>query len=150
MAAGKGTPKGKVHDTFKNNAEQLRVDAENVEKATLGTAQRKWQIAPLGQWGGDPLDIPGISEKFDRDEIHQNYAACLSDYTNPGTVADTQALKLQNDWLTMQERAFRARHCTSVRAAIHAAARRSGHAHPQGVIQTGVVKYVEDILKKGS
>ncbi len=150
MADGKGESKAKVHPVFRENAEQLRADAENVEQALLNRAQRKWQILPLRDWNGDPLDVPDISGKFDRAEIHENYTECLSDPESPGTTADTQALTLQNDWVAMQERAFRTRHATSVRSALHAAGRRKGHAHEQGVIQTGLVKYIQDVIKRGS
>lgn len=150
MADGRGKSRAKVHPVFQENAGQLRTDAGNVERATLGTEQRKWQVLPLRAWTGDPLDVPGISGKFERAEIHENYTQCLSDPENPGTSADTQALTLQNDWVTMQERAFRTRHATSVRAAVHAAGRRAGHAHEKGVIQTGLVKYIQDVIKRGS
>lgn len=150
MADGKGEPKAKVHPVFKENAEQLRTDAENVEQALLNQAQRKWQILPLREWTGDPLAVPEISGKFKRDEIHENYTECLADPENPGTAADTQALTLQNDWVSMQERAFRARHATSVRSALHAAGRRKGHSSDKGVIQAGLVKYIQDVIKRGS
>lgn len=143
-------PRAEVHAVFRAAAGQLQADAANLAAAAAGAAQRTWQVGPLGDWGGDPLDVPGISGRFARAAIHENYAACLADPGNPGTVADTQALTLQNDWVAAQERAFRVRHCTSVRAALHAAGRRAGHADDRGVIRAGVVKYIEDVIKKGS
>lgn len=150
MPGSKGQSKGKVHDTFRNNVEQLQKDANNLSRATTGLEQRKWQIGPLTAWDGNVLNVPGITPKYDRAEIGNNYSQCLADPVNPGTTADTQALTLQSDWLAMQERAFRLRHATSVRTAIHAAGRRLGHADDRGVIRTGVLKYVEDIIKRGA
>ena len=150
MADGRGMQQAIIHPAFRENAEQLAADADNLSKASLGQAQRQWQVAPLRGWSGDPLDVAGVSVKFDRKAIHENYTGCLSDPDKAGTVADTQALTLQNDWVAMQERAFRTRHATSVRSAIHAAARRSGHAHPQGVVMAGLVKYIQDVIKRGS
>lgn len=150
MADGKGKSQGEVHAVFKEHVEQLQADADNVAKSALGLAQRQWQILPLRGWEGNPLDVPGIGQKFDRSEIHENYTGCLADPEEAGSSGDTQALVLQNDWVAMQERAFRARHATSVRCAVHSAGRRSGHAHDKGVIRTGVLKYIEDVLKRGS
>lgn len=150
MGDGRGKQQAIVHPVFRENAEQLAVDAANLADATLGRAQRAWQTGPLRGWNGDPLAVPTISVKFDRKAVHENYTICLGDPDTAGTVADTQALTLQNDWVSMQERAFRLRHATSVRCAIHAAARRSGHAHPQGVIHAGLVKYIQDVIKRGA
>ena len=147
---GKGTPKASVKSVFRENAEALKKDAEKIEQHYKLEAQRQWQIEPLRGWSGDPLDIADITKKFDRQEIDSNYQECLSDPNSPGTTADTQALKLQADWVAVQERAFRTRHATSIRAALNAAGRRKGHKNEKGVIQTGVVKYIEDIIKRGS
>ncbi len=150
MALTRGTQKAELHPVFLTLATQLMADAAVLSQSTLGTAQRTWQMGPSGSWSGNPLDVPGISTAFDRSAIHENYAACLSDPDAAGTVADTQALTLQNDWVVVRERAFRVRHSTSVRAAVHAAARRAGHAHPQGVIGAGAVKYLQDLIKRGA
>lgn len=145
------TQKGTIHDRFRLQAAALQKEASQISDATLGNVQRPWQIGDEAEgWDGDPLNIGGTTIAFDRAEIGQAYASCLSDPGSPGTTADTMALTLQSDWLAMQERAFRCRHETSVRASIHAAARRAGHAHEQGVIKTGVVGYIQSILKRGS
>ena len=151
MPGGRGVTKAKVHAEFKDQAEALQEEADLIAKSVRAEGQRPWQTGAEGtDWPGDPLDIPGIADAFNRDEIGGNYAECLSDPTSPGTTGDAQALTLQSDWLAMQERAFRVRHETSVRSAIHAAARRRGHAHEKGVVAVGVVKYVEDLIKRGA
>jgi hypothetical protein len=146
----KGRSKARVHDVFRTNVTGLQTDARNIEQSVLGQDQRNWQIEPVRGWSGDPLDIAGVGDKFDRSEIHSNYTECLSDTKNSGTAADTQALTLQNDWLAMQERAFRLRHATSVRCALHAAGRRKAHEHEKGVLAAGVLKYIEDVIKRGA
>ena len=103
-----------------------------------------------GDWEGDPLVIPGIADAFDRDEINQQYASMLADGTNPGSVGSCSALKTQVDWLAMLERGLRARHATSVRCAVHSAARRGGHSSGAGVFLGGVLRHVQGIINRGS
>jgi hypothetical protein len=55
------------------------------------------------------------------------------------------ALKLQSDYLAGQERSCRLNYLDPIRASIHAAARRAGHALPDGVLGR-VVRHVQDIL----
>ncbi len=143
--------KGTIHDRFRLQAEALQAEAAAIAASVTATGQRPWQTGDDdSKWDGDPLNIGGITLAFDRSDIGQAYASCLSDPSHPGSTADAMALKLQSDWLAMQERAFRCRHETSVRAAVHAAARRAGHAHEKGVIKTGVIGYVQTILKQGA
>lgn len=146
---GVGISQATVHEEIVRNVAEMVTDADRLSKSVTAGSQRRWQILPLIGWSGDPLDIPGIKYKFDRTSIGSQYADCLSG-SESGTVADAMALKLQNDWLAAQERAFRLRHATSVRCAVHAAARRSGHAKESGVLTTGIQTYLENIIKGGS
>ena len=122
---GTGTSKASLYAVFRENADGLQADAKAMAAAATGSGQRPWQTGPLREWGGDPLDIAGMAAKFDRGDVGQGYADCLSDPAAPGTTADAAAIKLQNDWVAVQERAFRTRHATSVRSELNAAGRRA-------------------------
>lgn len=143
-------PAAEIHAVFRDTAAGLKDDADALAKATAGTGQRRWQVGPIKDWDGDPLQIAGMAARFDRGPVGQNYAELLSDPQAPGTVGGAQALVLQSDYVAAQERGFRVRHATSVRCAAHAAGRRRGHADDRGVIQAGVVRYVEDLIKRGA
>lgn len=146
------TQKARLHEKFIQAVEELRQAADSASKSTIDGEQRKWLPSEefLQGWSGDPLDILSLTQKFDRSDIVENYQQCLADSTNPGTVGDTIALKFQADWLALQERATRLRHCSSVRAKFHAAARRRGHASDRGPLTGGTVNYVEKMIKRGS
>ena len=143
-------PTAEVHAVFRDTAAALQADADALAKATAGAAQRRWQIGPVGGWDGDPLQVAGMAARFDRGPVGQNYAECLADQRALGSVGSAQALVLQSDYVAAQERAFRVRHATSVRCAAHAAGRRRGHADDRGVIRAGVIRYVEDLVKRGA
>ena len=99
-------------------------------------------------WSGDLFDLEGMSAAFDREEIHQMFRAAVKDETS-GSVGDLMAIVMQGDFIASLERAYRARHQSSVRARAHAAARHRGHSHAQGVLQGGLVGYLKNILKQG-
>lgn len=149
MGKGRGTSKGKVHKRFQEQVTNCAKAAKINSDAQLGTEQRIWENGDKNEWTGDPLDIAGMVSAFERGEINQNYAECLNNPKKPGTVADTRSLKVQVDWLAMEERAFRTRHSTIIRSHLHAAARRAGHGHDKGVFMQGVLKYVQDSIKRG-
>lgn len=96
---------------------------------------------------GDPANP--LQNAFDRSTIGQAYELVLFDSSNPGNLADVAALKLQNDVIACRETAFRSSHASAVRCAVHAAARRKGHASPAGVLGNGVLRYVQDVLLQG-
>lgn len=100
--------------------------------------QRKWQMPAPNGWDLDLFNISGISKAFDRDTANKVYMRALTKGPvvgaldlapeGEGRIADCQAMKIQIDYLAVQERAFRLRHSTSIRCAMHAASRRRGHS----------------------
>lgn len=144
---GKATSKAKVHDKFRKNVLRL-VDQARLRAEALrgGYAAAPGWMTPEGL--SDPLDAAGTSAAFDRGEIGQNFAEVYQ-AASPGTTGDGPCLKLQAAYLQAMERAFRVRHCTLPRAAMMAAGRAKGHGDPDGTLQNGVVRYVQDILTAG-
>lgn len=129
------------------NTVQRRMDeAAAISASVTGPGQRVWQYPGTVA----PSDVPRLGSSFDRTQIDEAYVATLSDASNPGTSADAMALKLQADRLAAEERAFRLRHCSPVRASVHAAARRSGHSSPAGVFGGCLQRYLEDIVREGA
>lgn len=109
-------------------------------------------------WTGSPFDITGetggsitgMSTPFYRRDSDRNYiqAVQTSQQTDGGRVADRMTAKMQIDYLATMERAFRLRHATSTRCALHAASRRSGQGASTGVFNT-VMDYIKSVLHQG-
>lgn len=142
------TSKAQVHARFTAQVQRLAAEAGLLHKSVTTGAGREWQLGDLNGWSGDVTDIPGMARPFDRKEIGQNFADVYQP-KSPGTVGDAATLRLQNDYLAAMERAFRTRHASSVRAAVMAAGRRSGHGDGQGPLLDGVIRYAQDLLKAG-
>lgn len=110
-----------------------------------GSEQRVWMVPP--GWNGDPLDIAGMTEPFDRDQPNREYEDELN--KTKGRIGVCMGRQLEIGYLGAMERAFRTRHMTSVRGAAHAAAVRQAHGESKGVHVGVVVQHIQDILKAG-
>jgi hypothetical protein len=138
--------KGEIHDVFKDNLEEIAKQDGKQADAARGKGERSWNCPEKAR---DPLDIPGITEAYDRNKIDTNYAELIKSSEDAGTCGDVISVKTQGDYIAMMERGFRARHATPVRCIGHAMARRKGHSKPEGVFQGGALKHVQDALKAG-
>lgn len=113
----------------------------------LGSNHRAWQ--GLENLETDTRDVPGLKAPFEREDINTGYEGVYSNRAAPGTVGEAMAAKVQVDYLASAERAFRLRHCSVLRAELHASSRRAGHGRPDGVLADGVLRYVTDLLRSG-
>ena len=138
--------KGKIHDIFQNNLEDLTEQGGQQADAIRDATARPWN-RPTDL--DDPLDIAGVTDSFDRDEIDTNFGELIQDPTDPGTCGDVISVKTQGDYVAEMERGFRARHATPVRCIGHAGGRRWGHSQQPGVFLGGVLKHVQDALQSG-
>lgn len=138
--------KGKIHDIFQNNLEDLTEQAGQQADAIRAASTRPWN-RPRDLT--DPLDIAGITDSFDRGEIDNNFGELIQDPEDPGTCGDVISVKTQGDYVAEMERGFRARHATPVRCIAHAMARRKGHSRPNGIFLGGVLVHVQNALKAG-
>ncbi len=109
-------------------------------------AQRQWMYPPLGTWNGNPLDIAGTTGAFDRTALNDLYEDIIANEEDT-RIGETMVVKLQIDYLAALERAFRTRHCSSVRARIHASARRAGMGEGTGPFSGGVVLWLQRLLQ---
>lgn len=124
-----------LQDTAKYQAEAITEQADPIQP-----------IVDRNKWDGDLFNLEDISKAFSREELDEDFLKVI-DPANPGVIGDLVSISLQGDWLATQERAFRARHQTPVRAWMHAAGRRRGHGHDAGVIRQGLLRYVENLLQ---
>ena len=135
-------------DEFVPHMNALEETSAAAAEATLLTGQRKWMYPSLNGWSGDPQDISGMNNAFDRTNLNNTYIQILNDQNEQGFIGEAMAVKIQIDYIAALERSFRTRHCSSVRAKIHAAARRQGQGnHNFGLfnvnIQTWLLRLIE-------
>lgn len=103
-------------------------------------------FTPSG-WNGDVFDIPSLGLSFSRRELYGLFRTVVSATENGGTVGDLEVILTQGDYLAAAERAFRARHSSSVRDKMHAAARHRGQGDPRGVLNSGLGNYIKQLVK---
>lgn len=145
----KGQTMGRVHDVFHERLADLRLQAQQIQQAIQGAAQRPWQVP--ANFTGSLLDVPELhNPAFNRDEINANYEEVTKDPKNAGTVGDVIGLKLQLDYVACEERAFRARHTTLARAMCLGHGRRFGQG--QGSLwgdKDGIEAVVSSFISAG-
>jgi hypothetical protein len=126
--------------------EELVLTSAAAHAASVLVGQREWMYPPLQGWSGDPQAISDMNKAFIRDTLNALYKQVLNDMDRVGTVGESMVLKLQVDYIAAIERAFRTRHCSSVRARLHSASRRQGQAHSNGVFGGSVLVWLERLI----
>ena len=138
-----------VHDVFSDLLVRLQAASLVHAKAAISQVQQQWDgPAPVGSWSGNPLELDTLADAFDRDEVNDEYVTCLTSVP-PGTTGDVSSLRMQVDYVAGAERAYRTRHCSSIRAAMHAAARRQGHGQDGGVY-TVIGRQAQSLIDRGA
>lgn len=132
---------------FLNHIVELEATSAAAADATMLTGQRQWMYPPLGAWDGDTSNITGMNDAFDRAALNTQYEDLVSDQTQESTIGEVMITKLQVDYIAALERAFRTRHCSSVRAKLHAAARRRGMGTTAGPFTGSVVLWLTRLLQ---
>jgi hypothetical protein len=138
-------PRAKIHDVFVKTIDDIAEWAEINGKAANNIEQNKWFIPDKDKWSGDPLDIPGIKQAFDREDINENYEEILKDAFADGRNGEAGVLKQQLDYVASAERAYRLSRATSVRCAMHHSIRREKHGHQNGVFKTVLASVVNNL-----
>lgn len=142
--------KSQIDASFSKQIEKLASYAKSCADAILGSDDTKWYTPE--DWQQDPVaNNDAIDyQAFNRDSISDAMRDTIQDPQNPGTVADLNALILQNEWLGSCSRAYRMRHQTKTQAWIHAANRYRAHGADWG-LWVGVQKeIIKQILKAGA
>ncbi|NDD52304.1 hypothetical protein EBZ39_00230 [bacterium] len=141
-----GTPKGKIDAVFEKRIKDLEKSARSTADTYKSgyTQYRKW-ATPEGVsnlWHVPSLHMP----TWDRFEINKLYSADIlnGDPQSGGTCADLIAMKLQNDFLASEERAFRLRHASYTRCGAMAHGRFDG----QGKEGESSFSFIKDSIKE--
>lgn len=138
------SPKSSVTDNFRKQLEALADYAQAQADLLLEDDKPNRWYRPEG-FTGSLKDLEGLHVPFAREEHERQFESAVTDPDNPGTVGDLAIAQLQGDALAAMERAFRARHMSSARCRIHAAARMRGHGHEHGVIRGGLLGYLVNL-----
>jgi hypothetical protein len=110
--------------------------------------QRPWMLPPVDAegWDGDPTNLEDIKKAFDRSVSNEAYKEALHN----GTSAEAAAHNLQIAYVSVMERAFRARHRTVCRSVAHSSARRKGQGQDGGTHVGQVLQFIQDLLLSGT
>lgn len=136
----------RVHADFSAKVKHLRVASKQNADALRLEEQPAW-FYPHDGWQGDVLEIAGLNDAFSRAGVNRDYEACLNAQP-PGSGGTAASLKIQVDYAAAVERAYRTRHASPVRCALHAAARLAGHGHAQGPLEAAA-DYASDLIHRG-
>lgn len=132
---------GSIAGVFSSRITDLEQKAQKIADAFRNSSYAEWHVPDDVQ---DPLDVPGLDKAWARNSISQQYDKIVGTQgEGSGSVGAAQALKLQADFLAVEERAFRTRHASFVRCAAMAHGRLDGHGK-QG---RGVFSFIKDGLQ---
>jgi len=120
------TGKGKIDPTFEERIKDLEQKAQKISSSFRNQDYSEWHIPEKIE---DPLDVPGLDKAWQRNSINQEYENIVGTQADgAGSVGAAQAMKIQADFLAVEERAFRTRHASFVRCAAMAHGRLDGHS----------------------
>lgn len=142
-------PKTSITANLTAQLKQLMAYGEQDAQALLNKAPPQWYRPK--DWDAAFHDIQSYHAPFDRKLSEEEFIKATTVLDKPGTTTDLGMVATQGDFLHVMERAFRSRMTSSVRSRVHAAARKAGHGHPQGVIGRGLLGYLINLdrLNKG-
>lgn len=143
--------KGRIDPVFDKRIKDLEASAQSTADSFRDayTTYRKWAV-PEGVtnlWHVPSMHIP----TWDRNGINELYSAEIlnGDPQSGGTTADLIAMKVQNDFLAAEERAFRLRHASYTRCAAMMHGRYDGQGKSEKSLFTFIKKSIEKIIEAG-
>ena len=139
--------KSDLADIFVDTLQTLKDWNEKQEKHLRNTEANGFYEPPEKGWNGDLFDLESLSDEFDREELFSMFKDAVADKNNPGVTGDLEIILLQGDVVASAERAFRNRHASIVRNRLHTAGRHRGHGHDQGVINLGMMGFIQQLVK---
>lgn len=150
-----GTPKGNVSGVYSKRVDDLTNKADRISKAFRTFDQLRPWHTPDELKDKDLLLVPGLhNPSWSRDEPNITYSENVLAGPNKsgGTTADLIAMKLQIDFLAEEERAWRTRHMSLIRAACLAHGRLDGHSKPEEArgVFTRARKAIKDYIAAGA
>jgi hypothetical protein len=145
---GHGTKKSSITSVFRKRVIELQERARLWSLAFKnGDGYFKWSVPDEAK---EPLDVPSLHvPAWERNEINQKYSVdVMGDPESPGTVGDIYSLKIQADFLAVEERAYRTRHASLPRASAIAHGRLSGHG--AGSVFSEILISAQEAAAKGA
>lgn len=147
-----GQTKGTIDSVFSKRIEDLEKSARTTADSFryAYTDYRKWST-PDGV--KNLMHVPSMHmPTWDRNSINQIYSAQIlnGDPQSGGTCGDLIAMKLQNDFLAAEERAFRLRHASYTRCGAMMHGRFNGQGREGKSVFTFVKTSIEAIIQQGS
>ncbi len=131
-------------EIFQELLKKIKDDCDKIDKyLEKGGATRPWMIPKKLEDKFDPFDIQGMKKGFDRKEPNDKYIEEMK--KEDGKLNKCSSYKFQICYVTMMERAFRARHSSFVRCTLHSAGRRKGQGKAQGVHIRGLINWANDL-----
>lgn len=112
----------------------------------LSDTQRTWMMPALLQ--GKPFDPSWPGHPYTRNFLNLIYP--VINIFRLGSTGDAMACKIQADYLSAQERAFRLRHASHIRCLVHSAGRKMAHTDLNAGVLIRPIAYVQDLISSGS
>lgn len=138
--------KAKIEDKFNKRIDELEKIAREQAQSFRKQDSRRPTHTPEDLKNANLWDVPGLHEPtWNRNKINEIYAELLAGYgTKGGCVGGLAEMKMQCDFLAAEERAFRLRHASMVRAACVAHGRLDGH----GIAGKSIFSRIRNTAKK--
>jgi hypothetical protein len=147
-----GEVKGKVTSVYRKRVRDLVDKAKVISRAFRYQDNfREWHT-PRDLEGKDMLLVPGMhNPPWARNEPNILYSQTILNTPNigSGTTGDIISVKLQIDFLSVEERAWRMRHMSLIRGACLAHGRLNGHSESGSGIFNRAVRVVQDYIDAG-
>lgn len=137
-------PIGALQERFVTQNSLLQEYASTLFNALIEQSQRVWMTPDLD---GNTLQASGIAAGYSRTLIGEAFSDVMAQPA--GTEGDAFSLQVQSDCLSTQERAYRLRKLTPVRASVQAAGRKNGHGSNSGIFSQ-ILNYVQNAIVAGS
>jgi hypothetical protein len=130
--------KGNVDGTFSKRISDLEKKAQKISESFRNQSYAEWHVPDEIQ---DLMDVPGLDKAWQRNGINREYENIVGKQGDAaGSVGAARAMKMQADFLAVEERAFRTRHASLVRCAAMAHGRLDGH----GKAGNGIFSFIKE------
>lgn len=138
--------KSRIEEKFNKRIDELEKIAREQAQSFRRQDSKRPTHTPEDLKEANLWDVPGLHEPtWNRNKINEIYAELIADYgKNGGCVGGLAQMKMQCDFLAVEERAFRLRHASMVRAACVAHGRLDGH----GLQNQSIFSRIRNTAKK--
>jgi len=141
------TSKSTVSDVLQELIYELSTGCRRDAKDRVKNKAVKWLMPPLEDWDGNLYNWSSMYSAFSSDAPNEEFIKTV-DPKDPGNHGDIMMCITQIDYLSVMERAFRARHTmTFPRNVAHHCSRKDGEGNEKGPLRYGVLDYLKELKK---